>query len=81
MQGGDITFGDGSGGVSIYGEKFDDEGVWLPHTHKGVITTAINGPNTNTSKFNITYRSEPQLNGKNTVFGRVIDGWDICKKA
>lgn len=49
MQGGDTTEGNGTGGKSIYGNKFDDEGVWLPHTHKGILSMANSGPNTNGS--------------------------------
>lgn len=49
MQGGDTTAGNGTGGVSIYGEKFEDEGVWYPHTHAGVLSMANAGPNTNGS--------------------------------
>ena len=81
MQGGDTTAGNGTGGVSIYGEKFEDEGVWLPHTHKGVLSMANAGPNTNGSQFFICYGPTPHLNEKHTIFGRVISGWDICAKA
>ena len=78
MQGGDITKGDGTGGVSIYGEKFADEAMWLPHTHKGILSMINKGPNSNTSQFAITFRDAAHLNKRNIVFGRVISGWDIC---
>ena len=81
MQGGDTTAGNGTGGMSIYGQKFEDEGVWFPHTHKGVLSMANSGPNTNGSQFFICYRDTPHLNEKHTIFGRVIAGWDICEKA
>lgn len=81
MQGGDTTNGNGTGGKSIYGEKFDDEGVWFPHTHKGVLSMANSGPNTNGSQFFVCYRETPHLDGKHTIYGRVIHGWDICDKA
>ncbi len=45
LQGGDTTEGNGTGGASIYGNKFNDEGVWYPHTHKGVLSMANSGPN------------------------------------
>lgn len=81
MQGGDITAQNGTGGKSIYGRKFDDEGVWLPHTTGGLLSMANSGPNTNGSQFFITYKPTAWLNGKHTVFGRVIKGMDICRKA
>ena len=81
MQGGDTTAGNGTGGMSIYGEKFEDEGVWFPHTHKGILSMANSGPNTNGSQFFICYRDTPHLDNKHTIYGRVIHGWDICEKA
>ena len=81
MQGGDTTKGNGTGGASIYGEKFADEGVWLPHTHRGVLSMANSGPDTNGSQFFINYGPTPHLNGKHTCFGRIIHGMDICEDA
>jgi peptidylprolyl isomerase len=49
MQGGDITSQNGTGGESIYGPKFADEKVWLPHTHSGLLSMANSGPDTNGS--------------------------------
>jgi cyclophilin family peptidyl-prolyl cis-trans isomerase len=81
MQGGDTTKGNGTGGVSIYGEKFEDEGIWYPHTHKGILSMANAGPNTNGSQFFICYGATPHLNQKHTVFGRVIHGYSVCEQA
>lgn len=80
MQGGDTTAGNGTGGMSIYGSKFADEGYWLPHTHKGILSMANSGPNTNGSQFFLCFNTTPHLDGKHTVYGRVIDGYDICEK-
>ncbi len=81
MQGGDITAQNGTGGMSIYGPKFPDEKLWLPHTHPGLLSMANSGPDTNGSQFFITYNPCEWLNQKHTVFGRVIHGMDICKRA
>ena len=81
MQGGDTTKGNGTGGVSIYGEKFADEGIWYPHTHKGVLSMANAGKDTNGSQFFICYGPTPHLNEKHTIFGRVIHNYSICEKA
>lgn len=81
MQGGDITAQNGTGGMSIYGPKFNDEKIWLPHTHSGLLSMANSGPNTNGSQFFITYKAAPWLNQKHIVFGRVIHGMDICRIA
>ncbi|KAK9370094.1 cyclophilin-like domain-containing protein [Lipomyces kononenkoae] len=73
VQGGDITNGDGSGGVSIYGETFEDENIdWHPIDARGLVCMANRGPDTNSSQFFITLTACPDLDGKNVVFGRVI---------
>jgi cyclophilin family peptidyl-prolyl cis-trans isomerase len=77
LQGGDTTGDTGTGGLSIYGHKFDDENIWFPHSHKGVVTTGSYGPNTNGSQFVICMGPKHDLNGQNTVFARVIHGMDI----
>lgn len=79
-QGGDITNQNGTGGMSIYGEKFADEQIWIPHTHKGVLSMANAGPDTNGSQFFICFGPTPHLNGKHTIFGRVISNYDIIRE-
>ena len=79
MQGGKIVNPvNNMGHQSIYGGKFEDEGVWIRHTHEGLVSMANAGPNTNGSQFFICYVPCPHLDGKHTVFGRVIDGYQIC---
>jgi peptidyl-prolyl cis-trans isomerase-like protein 2 len=80
IQGGDPT-GTGKGGQSYWKKDFEDEikGA-LKHDSRGILSMANRGAGTNSSQFFITYKPTSHLDGKHTVFGKVVGGLEVLTR-
>lgn len=81
IQGGSPASGTTKDSVSVYGGMFEDEiKSTLRHSARGMLSMANKGPGTNGSQFFVTLAAAPHLDGKNTVFGRVLEGEQTLDK-
>ncbi|KAJ8026743.1 Problable inactive peptidyl-prolyl cis-trans isomerase-like 6 [Holothuria leucospilota] len=79
IQGGDILYGKGDGGESVYGAVFEDENFCVPHDQRGILGMANKGRHTNGSQFYITFQPAPWMDTKYVAFGRVVEGTNVLK--
>ncbi|CAD7678217.1 unnamed protein product [Nyctereutes procyonoides] len=80
IQGGDIAYGKGDDGESIYGPTFEDENFSIPHNKRGVLGMANKGCHSNGSQFYITLQPTPYLDKKYVAFGQLIEGTEVLQR-